>query len=124
MKIIFFIILPKFSAFFKSLSLIISPQPAYFTSLVPFEATADKNKGRKDGGAVSDGQETGEMEKSEAGRTNGEENDGATVRTDASPQLQFGTYKEAVKKYYLHYKDFDMVGLWSLNTKVMFMFCY
>ncbi|XP_038160054.1 general transcription factor 3C polypeptide 2 [Cyprinodon tularosa] len=93
--------------------------PAYFTSLVPFEATAGKNKGRKDGGAVSDGQETGETEKSEAGRTNGEENDGATVRTDASPQLQFGTYKEAVKKYYLHYKDFDMESLAGLEKRTL-----
>ncbi len=61
-------------------------------------------------------QEGGETEApgvwSEGGKENNDEDrgDGGPGRREKSPPLQFQTYKEAVKKYYLHHTDNYMVG--------------
>ncbi|KAM4712976.1 general transcription factor 3C polypeptide 2 [Anableps anableps] len=89
--------------------------PAYITSMVPCEATEEGNKGEKEEGHAGDGQEAGETEKP----ANEEDNQGGRVGGDASPQLQFQTYKEAVKKYYLHFKDLDMRCLTGLSKRAL-----
>lgn len=64
-----------------------------------------------EGAAVE--QEGGETEARDAGE-NGSNNenggDGGRARKDQLLPLQFQTYKEAVKKYYVHLTDNSMVG--------------
>lgn len=63
-------------------------QPVYLTSLVPYD-TAEEGE---TGGAQEEGGE--EMERGK----------------HDPPPLRRHTYKEAVKKFYLHYTDNNMVG--------------
>lgn len=96
-------------------------QPIYFTSLVPYDTTEEDNQetGRveEEGNAV-EAQEGGATEESCAQSDRGNENDnenereeGGRGRQSESPTLRFETYKEAVKKCYLHHTDYDMVGI-------------
>lgn len=93
-------------------------QPVYLTSLVPYDTTEEEETGgveEEEGGAVEEqeGEETEAPDAaSEGGNGNNNENgrDGGRAKTDKSPPLRFRTYKEAVKKYYLHHTDNNMVG--------------
>ncbi|KAM9339283.1 general transcription factor 3C polypeptide 2 [Symphorus nematophorus] len=100
--------------------------PIYFTSLVPYETTEEKNQEMGGGGGGG-----GEEEEKDAAEEQGEERGGETEgpdggsevrnennnengraggrrRKNRNPPLKFQTYKEAVKKYYLHHTDNDM----------------
>lgn len=103
-------------------------QPIYFTSLVPYDTTEEDNQetGRveEEGNAV-EAQEGGATEESCAQSETGNENDneketeegGGGGRSAESPTLRFETYKEAVKRRYLHHTDYDMVGILTfINT--------
>ncbi|XP_013855709.1 general transcription factor 3C polypeptide 2 [Austrofundulus limnaeus] len=81
--------------------------PAYFTSKVPYDATEveREEEGHDD---VDGGQEGGETDKPAA------ESEGGSVGKDTSL-----TYKEAVKKYSLHYTDFDMRSLVGMGRRTL-----
>lgn len=87
--------------------------------MVPFEATEEGSKGGLEKGGAGGGQEAGQTEKSDVeGRQENEADDEEErVGEDANPPLQFQKYEEAVKKYYLHFEDFDMVGQIFLRVK-------
>ncbi|XP_014841528.1 PREDICTED: general transcription factor 3C polypeptide 2 [Poecilia mexicana] len=81
--------------------------PAYITSLEPYEAQEGQNKGEEE-----EGQEAGET-------VNDEDDEGGRVGGDSRLHLQFQTYKQAVKKYYLHFKDLDMRCLTGLSKHAL-----
>ncbi|XP_068565139.1 general transcription factor 3C polypeptide 2 [Cebidichthys violaceus] len=91
--------------------------PVYLTSLVPHETTGDDNREMggveeeegEEGDAVEE-QEGGESEGPDAGSAGGNENgrDGGRGRKDERPPLKCQTYKEAVKRNWLHHADSDM----------------
>ncbi|XP_051265270.1 general transcription factor 3C polypeptide 2 [Dicentrarchus labrax] len=87
--------------------------PVYLTSLVPYDSTTEEIQEmgggeEKEGDAVKE-QEEGETEGLDAESEEGNENEnGRRGKKDKSPPLRFQTYKEAVKKYYLHHTDNDM----------------
>lgn len=87
-------------------------QPVYFTFLVPHDA----NKAKMGGGEEEDGaaaeQKGGEAEgDGGSGGSHGNEGDGAAAAGDEGVlPLQFQTYKEAARKYYLQHTDNNMVG--------------
>ncbi|XP_054910303.1 general transcription factor 3C polypeptide 2 isoform X2 [Poeciliopsis prolifica] len=83
--------------------------PAYVTSLEPYEAEGGQNKGEEE-----ERQEAEEREK-----PINDEDEGGRVGGDSSLRLQFQTYKQAVKKYYLHFRDLDMRCLTGLNKHVL-----
>ncbi|KAK5618618.1 hypothetical protein CRENBAI_015431 [Crenichthys baileyi] len=90
--------------------------PTYLTSMVPYEATEGENKGKKKRrGPVSGGQEAGETETSDVEAERAKEEDNTRGRV----HLKFQTYKEAVKKYYLHFKDLDMRNLTGLSKRAL-----
>lgn len=95
--------------------------PIYVTSMLPFEPTEDGSKGGIVEGHAGGGQEAGQTEKSDAeGRQENETDDeGERVGEEASPPLQSQTYEEAVKKYYLHFEDFDMQSLVGLCKRAL-----
>lgn len=98
-------------------------QSVYFTSLVPYDTT-DEDK--QDTGRAEEEEEENAVKTQEGGVTEEscsqsdggtgndhekerEEEEGGGGRAE-SPTLQFETYKEAVKKCYLHHTDYNMVG--------------
>lgn len=94
---------------------------------MPYGTTEKDNQetGRvEEEGDAAEAQEGGAMEESGAQSDRGNENDheqeregggGGGGSKDESPSLRFETYKEAVKKYYLHHTDYDMVGARTLH---------
>ncbi|XP_017290417.1 general transcription factor 3C polypeptide 2 [Kryptolebias marmoratus] len=72
--------------------------PVYFTAKVPHEAKEEERE--EEGG-------------------NQKDNEGGRGGKDASPHLQFQTYKEAVQKYFLHYSDFDMRSLVGMERRAL-----
>ncbi|XP_014327032.1 general transcription factor 3C polypeptide 2 isoform X1 [Xiphophorus maculatus] len=83
--------------------------PAYITSKEPYEAQEGQNKVEEE-----EGQEAGETEK-----PINDEDEGGRVGGDSGLHRQFQTYKQAVKKYYLHFKDLDMQRLTGLNKHAL-----
>lgn len=86
-------------------------QPIYFTSAVPYETPEGENQeieGVEEEREAAEEQDGEEMEGADA--EEGNENNNENVRKDKSPPLRFQTYKQAVKKYFLHHTDSDMVG--------------
>lgn len=88
-------------------------QPVYFTFLVPHDA----NKEKMGGGEAEDGaaaeQKGGEAEgDGGSGGSHGNNSDraAATAGAEGVLPLQFQTYKEAARKYYLQHTDNNMVG--------------
>lgn len=88
-------------------------QPVYFTFLVPHDA----NKEKMGGGEAEDGaaaeQKGGEAEADGgSGGSHGNKRDraAATAGAEGVLPLQFQTYKEAARKYYLQHTDNNMVG--------------
>ena len=63
---------------------------------MPCDATEEENE------------EMGGVEEEGGGDTDAA-SEGGMVGKDSCSHVQFQTYKEAVKKYYLHYTDSDMV---------------
>ncbi|KAM7395967.1 hypothetical protein PAMA_007308 [Pampus argenteus] len=81
--------------------------PIYFTSMVPYDKTEEGVEEERDGVEEQDGEEMegADAESEEGNESNNEDGRG---RKDKSSPLLFQTYKEAVKKYYLHHTDNDM----------------
>ncbi|XP_067428686.1 general transcription factor 3C polypeptide 2 [Thunnus thynnus] len=91
--------------------------PIYFTSVVPYDTTEEEKEETEVAEERTDAVEEQEREEtegadaqSEEGNESNNENgrEGGRGRKDKSPPLLFQTYKEAVKKYYLHHTDSDM----------------
>ncbi|XP_071323756.1 general transcription factor 3C polypeptide 2 isoform X2 [Trachinotus anak] len=82
--------------------------PIYLTSAEPYDAAEEENQGmggvEEEGGAAEE-QAGGETEERDTGSNGG---DKTRARNNKYPPLQFQTYKEAVKKYCLHYTDNNM----------------
>ncbi|XP_005464867.1 general transcription factor 3C polypeptide 2 isoform X2 [Oreochromis niloticus] len=85
--------------------------PIYFTSMVPYDATEEEKQemgGEEEEGNAVEEQQGGETEEPDATQEAGNENDSEGGRVGRKcPPLKFQTYKEATKKYCLHYTDFD-----------------
>ncbi|KAM4521817.1 general transcription factor 3C polypeptide 2 isoform 1-T2 [Odontesthes bonariensis] len=77
--------------------------PLYVTSLVPCDATEEENE------------EMGGVEEKE--RETDAASEGGMVGKDSCSHRQLQTYKEAVKKYYLHYTDSNMRTLAGLERR-------
>lgn len=87
---------------------------------MPYDTSEEENQ--ETGGVeeeeedATEEQEGGETEGPDAASEGGNENDnengkdGGRGRKDKNPPLRFQTYNEAVKKYFLHLSDNDMVG--------------
>ncbi|XP_072218267.1 general transcription factor 3C polypeptide 2 [Leuresthes tenuis] len=80
--------------------------PLCTTSLVPCDATEEENE------------EIGGVEEGGGGDTDAA-SEGGMVGKDGCSHLQFQTYKEAVKKYSLHYTDSDMRTLAGLEKRAL-----
>nr|XP_046228665.1 general transcription factor 3C polypeptide 2 isoform X2 [Scatophagus argus] len=100
--------------------------PVYLTSLVPYDTNKEEDQQQggvqeeqeeEEGEAVEEqggggGGETGGLDAgAEGGNENNNENrrHGGCGRRDENPPLRFQLYKEAVRKYYLHLTDNNMV---------------
>ncbi|XP_071386680.1 general transcription factor 3C polypeptide 2 isoform X1 [Centroberyx affinis] len=85
--------------------------PVYFTDMVPFDAEPGEEENRETAGSEEGG---GEAERTDAGAEGEKESDdgrggeSGRGREDEGLPQPSQTYREAVKKYYLHYSDNDM----------------
>lgn len=82
--------------------------------MVPYDATEREKQemgGEEEEGNAVEEQQGEETEEPDATQEAGNENDSEGGRIGRKcPPLKFQTYKEATKKYCLHYTDFDFVG--------------
>ncbi|KAM9354940.1 general transcription factor 3C polypeptide 2 [Pholidichthys leucotaenia] len=86
--------------------------PIYFTSMMPFDETEE---GSQETGGVTEentvGQQNGggtEGPEASTGQENGNDDVQGKVRNGQFPPPQGQTYKEAVKKFWLEYRDYDV----------------
>lgn len=78
---------------------------------MPHDANEDEMGGREEDDGAAAGQKGGEAERDGgSGGSRGNESDGAAAGNESVLPLQFQTYKEAAKKYYLQHTDNNMVG--------------
>lgn len=78
---------------------------------MPHDANEDEMGGGEEDDGAAAGQKGGEAERDGgSGGSRGDESDGAAAGNESVLPLQFQTYKEAAKKYYLQHTDNNMVG--------------